>query len=219
MATRTARRSRANRGRPSKQRGVKAVKQRARSPARSAKARRKPARTRAARRPARSRPSRRTAGQATSTQQGTPAALDFQRDERSSRIGDALPIQQQREEFPRQRVREAGKTAGETTRPQRNTADDAAPDTLLDDEGGQTPADQRGPMPADTALSVVDQSAIGAGGGSDEAEDARRHPISRAELARIKRRVARSGGAVANVEPYESRAGNPGRERNGGGST
>jgi hypothetical protein len=68
------------------------------------------------------------------------------------------------------------------------------PETLLDDEGGQNPADQRSPRAADADLSVVDESAIGAGSGRDEAEDARTTPISRAEHERLRRRVARSGG-------------------------
>lgn len=114
--------------------------------------------------------------------------------------------------FPAARVREAGLTAAETGHPQRNTADDAAPDTLLDDEGGRDPADQRGPRPADATLSVVGATAIGAGAGRDEAEDARAHPIGQAELARLRRRVARSGASL--LEPHETRAGSPGRRRN-----
>lgn len=114
--------------------------------------------------------------------------------------------------FSPARVREAGLTAAETRHPERNTADDAAPDTLLDDEGGQDPADQRGPRPADATLSVVEGAAIGAGGGRDEAEDARAHPIGRDELERVRRRVARSGASL--LEPNETRAGSPGRGRN-----
>ena len=102
--------------------------------------------------------------------------LKFDVDERSARIGDELPESTQRELFPPRRVREAGLTAGETTHPEHNTADDAAPDTLLDDDGGQNPADQGGPQAADTALRIVDETAIGAGGGLDEAEEARRTP-------------------------------------------
>jgi hypothetical protein len=116
--------------------------------------------------------------------------------------------------FPPRRVREAGTTAGETTHPGRNTADDLAPDTLLDDAGGQDPADQRGPLAADSTLSVVEPSAIGAGDGLDEAEQARREPITREEHARLRRRVGRSGGDVAQLDPNERRAGSPGRRRN-----
>ena len=116
--------------------------------------------------------------------------------------------------FSAQRVREAGRTAGETAHPDRNTADDLAPDTLLDDEGGQDPAGQHGPRSADTLLRVVDDSRIGAGDGRDEAEDARADPISAEEHRRIKRRIARSGGGVKALEPNESRAGSPGRRRN-----
>jgi hypothetical protein len=116
--------------------------------------------------------------------------------------------------FSSQRVREAGRTAGETEHPERNTADDLAPDTLLDDEGGQQPAEQRGPQPADAALTVTGDIGLGLGGGRDEAEDAQVDPISPAEHRRLQQRVARSGGDVTALEPNESRAGSPGRRRN-----
>jgi hypothetical protein len=116
--------------------------------------------------------------------------------------------------FSARRVREAGRTAGETAEPSRNTADDLAPETLLDAEGGQEPAEQHGPQSADTRLRVVDARGIGAGAGRDEAEDAQADPISPEEHRRLKRRVARSGGDVTQLEPNESRAGSPGRRRN-----
>jgi len=130
----------------------------------------------------------------------------------SRRRGDARPVEEPQERYPPSRVREAGLTAAETPHPERNTADDLAPDTLLDDAGGMNPADPRGPRAADTDLSVVDSSAIGAGGGRDEAEDARVDPISPEEHRRLKRRIARSGASL--LEPHESRAGSPGRRRN-----
>jgi len=117
-------------------------------------------------------------------------------------------------EFSRERVREAGRTAGETDHPERNTADDLAPDTLLDQEGGQEPAEQHGPQSNDTLMRVVDGSDIGAGDGRDEAEEAQVDPISKAEHRRLQQRVARSGGDVTALEPNESRAGSPGRRRN-----
>jgi len=116
--------------------------------------------------------------------------------------------------FSGQRVREAGRTAGETDHPERNTADDLAPDTLLDEEGGHEPAEQQGPQSADTLMRVVDESGIGAGDGLDEAEEAQVDPISKAEHRRLQQRVARSGGDVGALEPNESRAGSPGRRRN-----
>jgi len=116
--------------------------------------------------------------------------------------------------FQPRRVREAGLTGGETPERDRITADDLAPETLLDEEGGRDPADPRAPTPADAALSTVGPAGIGAGDGTDEAEDARRNPISPAELKRIRRRVARSGGRISNLEPNETRAGSPGRRRN-----
>jgi hypothetical protein len=116
--------------------------------------------------------------------------------------------------FSSQRVREAGLTAGETRHPDRNTADDLAPDTLLDAEGGQEPAEQHGPTPADTALTLTGDTGLGFGTGPDEAEAAKTDPISPAEHRRLQRRVARSGGDVTALEPNESRAGSPGRRRN-----
>lgn len=116
--------------------------------------------------------------------------------------------------FSGQRVREAGRTAGETDHPERNTADDLAPDTLLDEEGGREPAEQHGPQSTDTQMRIVDESGIGAGGGRDEAEAAQVDPISPAEHRRLQQRVARSGGDVTALEPNESRAGSPGRRRN-----
>jgi hypothetical protein len=116
--------------------------------------------------------------------------------------------------FSSRRVREAGSTAGETAHPERNTADDLAPDTLLDEEGGQQPAEQHGPQSADTLLRVADDRGLGLGDGRDEAEQARVDPISPAEHRRLQRRIARSGGDVTQLEPNESRAGSPGRRRN-----
>lgn len=116
--------------------------------------------------------------------------------------------------FSSRRVREAGLTAGETTHPETNTADDLAPDTLLDEEGGQAPAEQLGPQAADSALTITGDTGLGLGGGRDEAEDARVDPISPAEHRRLKQRIARSGGDVTALEPNESRAGSPGRRRN-----
>lgn len=166
------------------------------------------------RRPALSRPSRRRAGAATAPDQRATALRPEAGDERSGRAGDRVPFRETQERFPPRRVREAGLTGGETPERDRVTADDASPETLLDDEGGRNPADQRGPRASDAMLSVVDESAIGAGGGRDEAEDARQEPISPQEHARLKRRIARAGGSVANLEPNETRAGNPGRDRN-----
>lgn len=114
--------------------------------------------------------------------------------------------------FPKRRVREAGLTGGETPQRDRITADDLSPETLLDEEGDHDAADQRGPVAPETQLTV--SRAPGMGGGADEAEDAQRQPISRAEHSRIKRRVARSGGRITNLEPNETRAGSPGRRRN-----
>lgn len=118
-----------------------------------------------------------------------------------------------RRSFPRSRVREAGLTGGETVDRGRVTADDLAPETLLDDRGGMDPGTVRSAPPADATLRVVDASAAGLGDGNDEAEDAQESPISRAEHERLRRRVARAG-APGDVEPAERAAGRPGHDRN-----
>jgi len=170
------------------------------------------ARTRALRRPALSRPSRRRAGASTRTDEPTRALAFEAGDDRSGRGGDRRSFEEQQAQYPARRVREAGLTGGETPQRGRVTADDATPETLLDDAGTQNPADVRGPRPADSMLSVVDASAIGAGGGRDEAEDAQVDPISKEEHRRLTERVARSGTTL--MEPNEGRAGSPGRRRN-----
>lgn len=117
--------------------------------------------------------------------------------------------------FPPARVRDAGLTGGETSaRRDGVTADDLAPETLLDEAGGGDPGDLRTIAPADSALSVVDASAAGLGDGPDEAEDAQASPIARAELERLRRRIARAGASPNDFEPAERSAGTPGRARN-----
>src|SRR5690606_12901058 len=58
------------------------------------------------------------------------------------------------------------------------TADDAAPETLMPDDGARSPQ-ERGPVEpaADTELEEVPANRIGAGKGLDEAELARRKPL------------------------------------------
>jgi hypothetical protein len=90
-----------------------------------------------------------------------------------SRIGDTRSRRKMREEFPPERVEEAGMTGGELA-DHKITADDVAPETLLDDNPSHTPAAKEGRDPLDQSLREVGESEIGAGGGLDEAELARK---------------------------------------------
>jgi hypothetical protein len=90
-----------------------------------------------------------------------------------SRTGDKRSRRKMREEFPPERVEEAGMTGGEMA-DHKVTADDVTPETLLDDNPSHTPAAREGRDPLDQTLREVDESEIGAGGGLDEAELARK---------------------------------------------
>ncbi len=60
------------------------------------------------------------------------------------------------------------------------TFDDAAPETLIREDGARSPDEERaadGGLPADRELTEVDASEIGAGGGLDEAELGRAKPL------------------------------------------
>lgn len=58
------------------------------------------------------------------------------------------------------------------------TMDDAAPETLLPDDGARSRQEAgSGTSSADTDLSVVDEDEIGGGGGLDEAELGRAKPL------------------------------------------
>lgn len=106
-----------------------------------------------------------------------PAELDFEKgDERDGRAGDRKPEGVLREEYPAERVREAGQSGGEAlddSVDNKVTADDLAPETLLDENRSRTPAARRERDSQDTVLSDVGEAQIGAGTGKDEAELAR----------------------------------------------
>lgn len=104
-----------------------------------------------------------------------PEELDFEKDdERSGRIGDRRADEDLRDEFPPERVRQAGFTGG-SMRDHDVTADDLSPETLLDDDPSRTPGD-RDRLPSDSVLTEVEEWDIGAGEGLDEAEEARGRP-------------------------------------------
>ena len=109
---------------------------------------------------------------------GSVHPLDFDQDEdsRAGRIGDEVPADALADRFPDERVREAGTTEGERPGDQ-PTLDDLTPETLIPEDGARGPDEPGQGGPADQDLSEVDGRDIGAGGGLDEAEEARRHPL------------------------------------------
>lgn len=102
-------------------------------------------------------------------------ALDFDehRDERSGRAGDLRNPEDVSREFPPHREREAGRSGGEVPRAG-TTADDLAPETLLDENRSHDPATSADHIAADTELRNAAKEEIGVGQGADEAELARR---------------------------------------------
>lgn len=137
--------------------------------------------------------------------EGKRSELDFERgDEREGRIGDPKPMREVREEFPGRREREAGSTGGETP-DQHVTADDMAPETLLDSERSHTPRSMRGRAANDTSLSTAGEDAVGMGGGLDEAEEADVDPVGKREAERIRRTSQQHAADPNMVEPHEAR--------------
>lgn len=114
----------------------------------------------------------------------SPRPLSFDDGERGPppRVGDLRPEEEVLEEFPPSRVREAGLTGGPLR--QDVTADDLSPETLLDDRLSRTPSAHDDREALDTLLSDVPESAIGAGEGLDEAEDAEADRMAPAEHGR-----------------------------------
>lgn len=133
--------------------------------------------------------------------------LDFSDDDSHGRSGDAVSSTRLREEFPDRREREAGRTGGEMRGLNASdddvTADDAAPETLLDEERSHTP-DAEGREPADQDLRTVRATNIGAGGGLDEAELADTDPVGEEEAARLKREIERHARNPNAFEPNEA---------------
>ncbi len=126
----------------------------------------------------------------------SPRPLSFDDDDRPpGRAGDLRPAHEVLAEFPPSRVREAGLT-GASMPGGEVTADDLAPETLLDDNPSHSPSAHSERDAMDTVLHDVSEADIGAGGGLDEAEEAWADPISPNEQARRQRdanRLQRKG--------------------------
>lgn len=109
---------------------------------------------------------------------GSVEPLDFssKHDERQGYAGDRRPESELRDEFPPERVREAGMTSGETL-DDAPTMDDLAPETLTPEDGARSAHERGHGLPADQDLRTVDADHIGAGGGLDEEEEALLEPL------------------------------------------
>ncbi|KAB0499412.1 serine kinase/phosphatase [Pseudomonas moorei] len=109
---------------------------------------------------------------------GSVHELDFDDEEPDARIGDELPDNEQAQQMPRRRVREAGMT-GASTADHEPTDDDMSPETLIREDGARDAHEAGNGDQADWDLSIVDENDIGGGNGLDEEEMARRDPLDR----------------------------------------
>lgn len=109
---------------------------------------------------------------------GSVHELDFDDEEPDARIGDELPDNEQAQQMPRRRVREAGMT-GASTADHEPTDDDMSPETLIREDGARDAHEAGNGDQADWDLSIVDEDDIGGGNGLDEEEMARRDPLDR----------------------------------------
>lgn len=109
---------------------------------------------------------------------GSVEPLDFsdKHDEREGHAGDRRPEAELRDEFPPERVREAGMTSGETLEDAPNM-DDLTPETLIPEDGARSAHERGHGLPADQDLRTVGIGQIGAGHGLDEEEEALLEPL------------------------------------------
>ncbi|WP_028239637.1 hypothetical protein [Stutzerimonas azotifigens] len=109
---------------------------------------------------------------------GSVEQLDFssRRDERRGRVGDTMPEDEANEQYPPERVAEAGMTTGEVPT-DKTTMDDLAPETLIPEDGSRSPGERGHGLPVDRDLSVVSEHRIGADVDLDEAELGRYEPL------------------------------------------
>jgi hypothetical protein len=149
-----------------------------------------------------------------------PTELEFEADRETSRSRA-----EDGQRFPRERVREAGRTGGELPRGG-VTADDATRETLLDDDPSRTPSVRSTRDAADQQLDVVPASRIGGGTGLDEAELAQAEPVGLNVAAGLRAQAERHAHDARYAEPagareareresqYARRAGTKARPRN-----
>lgn len=114
---------------------------------------------------------------------GSIEQLDFseRKDDREGRVGDRRPLEEVQQEYPDERVREAGQSGGETLKEGLHedgvSLDDLSPETLIDETGARSPEERGDDEPADRDLTIVGEEEIGGGSGLDEAELARKRPL------------------------------------------
>jgi hypothetical protein len=107
---------------------------------------------------------------------GSVEELRLDDDEPTGRIGDEIPADELANDFPDERVREAGLT-GASMDDHEPTDDDMSPETLIHEDGARSPREVGGDTPLDRDLTVVDEDDIGGGDGLDEAELAQIDPL------------------------------------------
>jgi hypothetical protein len=107
---------------------------------------------------------------------GSMEELRLDDDEPTGRIGDEIPADELANDFPDERVREAGLT-GASMDDHEPTDDDMSPETLIHEDGARSPREVGGNTPLDRDLTVVDEDDIGGGDGLDEAELAQIDPL------------------------------------------
>jgi hypothetical protein len=116
----------------------------------------------------------------TEDRMGSVRELDFEKGP-EGRIGDERSAEEVERDFPAQRRREMGLSGGETLGQGETedgvSMDDLSPETLIDEDGTESPLDPADGKPADKELSIVGESEIGGGIGLDEAEEGRVHPL------------------------------------------
>lgn len=116
----------------------------------------------------------------TEDRMGSVRELDFEKGP-EGRIGDERSPEDVEREFPAQRRREMGLTGGETLGDSAVedgvSMDDLAPETLIDEDGTESPLDPADSTAADQQLHICRESEIGGGIGLDEAEEGRVRPL------------------------------------------
>jgi hypothetical protein len=111
-----------------------------------------------------------------------PQELNFEETASEIRTGDLEPRSKVAAAFPPVRVREAGRTGGEVlddSVDETITADDFAPENLLNDDPAEDPMRDGFFVPADQNLTIVNGRDAGLGEGLDEAEWADVDPVGK----------------------------------------
>lgn len=106
-----------------------------------------------------------------------PLDFDERADEEHGRAGAAANVSPEEAQRVREAGRSGGETLGEGVHEDGVSLDDLSPETLLDESGARGPDEAGANGPADQQLREVGEAEIGAGKGLDEAEAARARPL------------------------------------------